>query len=212
VAGQAKTLNQLGSLYNNLGRLEESAAFFQQAVDKSVEYSDVSKEGVFRQNLADALRVLKRFDEARQQIRRSIECKSQFGHAAEPWTSWALLAQIERDVGNRAASVDPKRKAIASYLAYRRDGGEDHDEEGRLSLAITEYLLAGDNAAASSLLQQLTTDPDLPDHARTFIGALQAVVAGSRDRSLADAPDLNYRMAAEIFFLIETLENQGVGQ
>jgi len=31
-------------------------------------------------------------------------------------------------------------------------------------------------------------------------------VAGSRDRSLADAPDLNYSMAAEILFLIETLE------
>ena len=35
---------------------------------------------------------------------------------------------------------------------------------------------------------------------------LQAIVAGSRDRTLADAPELNYSMAAEILFLIETLE------
>ena len=39
--------------------------------------------------------------------------------------------------------------------------------------------------------------------------ALQAIVAGSRDRALADAPDLNYDMAAEILFLIETLEKRG---
>jgi hypothetical protein len=36
--------------------------------------------------------------------------------------------------------------------------------------------------------------------------ALQAIVAGRRDRTLADAPDLDFTMAAEILFLIETLE------
>lgn len=37
---------------------------------------------------------------------------------------------------------------------------------------------------------------------------LQAIVAGSRDRTLADAPDIYiyYRIAAEILFLIDTLE------
>lgn len=57
-----------------------------------------------------------------------------------------------------------------------------------------------------SFLQQLTADPDLPSHARTFIRTLQAIVAGSRDRSLADAPELDYGMAAEILVLMETLE------
>jgi hypothetical protein len=47
------------------------------------------------------------------------------------------------------------------------------------------------------------------DPAHPFIQALQAIVAGSRDRTLADAPDLNYTMAAEILFLIETLEKRG---
>jgi TIR domain len=36
--------------------------------------------------------------------------------------------------------------------------------------------------------------------------SLQAIVAGSRDRTLADAPDLEYSMSAEILFLLETLE------
>ncbi len=39
-----------------------------------------------------------------------------------------------------------------------------------------------------------------------FIHALQFILNGSRDRSLAAAPDLHYTMAAEILFLIEKLE------
>ncbi len=38
--------------------------------------------------------------------------------------------------------------------------------------------------------------------------ALQAIVNGSRDRSLANAPDLHFSMAAELLFLIETLEQR----
>jgi hypothetical protein len=71
---------------------------------------------------------------------------------------------------------------------------------------VTQSLLASDAPTAASLLQQLAADSDLPSHARTFIRALQAIVAGSRDRSLADAPDLDYTMAAEILVLIEILE------
>jgi hypothetical protein len=59
--------------------------------------------------------------------------------------------------------------------------------------------------AASSFLQQLAATPDVPAWLRPFIQALQAIVNGSRDRSLADAPDLHYGMAAEILLLIETL-------
>jgi len=206
VSGQAIILNQLGNLYNILGRLEEGAAFYQQAVDKSVEQSDIASEGLYRQNLADVLRRVKRFDEARQQIRRAIKCKSEFGHSSKLWLSWAVLAAIETNTGNAAAAEDAKREAIACYLAYRRDGGENHEEEGRLSLEITEYLLSGNNVAAASFLQEIAAHPGLATGPRTFTNALQAIVAGSRDRTLANAPNLDYRMAAEILFLIETLE------
>ncbi|MEI2772745.1 MAG: hypothetical protein V9G98_19080 [Candidatus Competibacter sp.] len=76
---------------------------------------------------AKTLRKLRRLDEARQEIRRAIECKAPFGHAAEPWKTWAILADIETDAGNPAAAAEAKAKAIACYLAYRRDGGENHD-------------------------------------------------------------------------------------
>jgi tetratricopeptide (TPR) repeat protein len=207
VAGQASTLNQLGNLYKDvLGRLEEAAAFYQQAVDKSVESGDIAKEGLRRGNLADTLRRLGRFDEARLQILRKVGSDVQFGHASEPWKTWSILANIETDAGNPVAAAEAKAKAIACYLAYRRDGGENHDAEGRIALAVTQSLLANDPAQAASLLQQLAADPDVPSHARTFIRALQAIVAGRRDRALAAAPDLDYGMATEILFLIETLE------
>jgi tetratricopeptide (TPR) repeat protein len=206
VAGQASTLSQLGILYDlGFGRLEETANFFSQAADKYAEIRDVGHEGVTRNNLSEALRKLHRLDEARQEIRRAIECKAQFGHAAEPWKSWAILADIETDGGNPAAAAEAKGKAIASYLAYRRDGGENHYAPGRIALAVTQSLLAGAPAPAASLLQQ-----QLPRFEAAgfggFIRALQTIVAGRRDRTLADAPDLDYGMAAEILFLIETLE------
>jgi len=210
ITGQARTLTQLGNLYKDvLGRLEEAAAFYKQAVNKSIESGDVLKEAIRRNNLADTLTKLKRFDEAREEVLLAIECKSQFGHASKRWISWALLAAIETKAGNPVASAEAKRKAIACYLSYRRDGGENRAASGRISLAVIECLLAGDAAGAASGLKQLAADADLPSHERTFIDTLQAIVAGSRDRRLADAPNLDYKMAAEILVLIETLEKRG---
>jgi tetratricopeptide (TPR) repeat protein len=206
VAGQAATLLHLGNLYDNaLDRPEEAAAFYRQAAEKYVDIEDMASEGRARSNVGNTLRKLRRHGEARQEIRRAIECDARFGHAAEPWKTWAILAVIETDAGNLDAATAVRSKAIACYLAYRRDGGENHDAPGRIALAASQPLLAGDPAAAASFLQQLAAEPGaawlLP-----FIHALQAITAGSRDRSLADAPELHYSMAAEILFLIETLD------
>ena len=118
------------------------------------------------------------------------------------------MGRWNADAGNPDAAAAAKRKAIAGYLDYRRDGGENHDDDGRLALAVTQPLLAGDPARAASLLGQFAADPDAAAHL-PFIRALQAIANGSRDRSLADAPDLHHPMAAEILLLIETLEQAG---
>lgn len=208
VAGQANTLNQLGNLYlNNLDRPEDAAGFYRQAANMYAEGRDAANEGAARNNIANTLLQLRRLDEARQEIRRAIDCNAQFGHASQPWKSWAILTLIETDAGNTTAAAEAKGKAIASYLAYRRDGGENHDGPGRISLAVTQALCSGEPAQAATLLQQLAAAPEaaglLP-----FIGALQAVVAGSRDPALADQPELDYTMAAEILLLIESLEGE----
>jgi tetratricopeptide (TPR) repeat protein len=209
IAGQATTLMELGNLYiTALARTEESVPFYQQAADKYAEIIDAANEGKARSGLAIAFRTLDRLDEARQQIQRSIKCAESSGHEIEPWKFWYIMFDIETAAGNPAAAADAKRKAIASYLAYRRDGGENHGIEGRISLAITESLLAGDATIATSLLQQLATDPDLPNNVSIYINALQAIAAGSRDRTLADDPDLYCEMTGEILLLIECLEKR----
>ena len=87
VAAQARSLAQLGTLYHEQGRREEAAAL-RQLADKCVEVGDQNAEGWVRSNLADTLSTLRRFDEARAEIRQAIECKSGLGHAAEPWKTW----------------------------------------------------------------------------------------------------------------------------
>jgi tetratricopeptide (TPR) repeat protein len=208
VAGQAMTLNQLGTLCDLDGRLEEAVLFFQQAVEMSVRGNDLSKEGLYRNNLADVLRQLERYDEARREVRRAIECTAEFGDASHPWNMWANLAGIEMDAGNSSAGADANKQAIAGYLSYRRSGGENHYLEGEINCSVTESLLAGDDAAAASFLKEKAADPEIMETSGTFIHALQSIVAGSRDRTLADAPDLDYTMAAEILLLIETLEKK----
>lgn len=206
VTGQARTLAQLGTLYSSaLGRTEEGVTFLRQAVDKYVEVRDAAYEGKSRSSLASQLHKLRRLDEARQEIRRAIECSAPFGHASEPWRTWATLADIEVDAGDPAAAAEAKGNAMECYLAYRRDGGENHSLDGRLGLEVTESLLAGDAATATSLLQQALPHFEAAGFG-VFIHALQAIVAGRRDRALADAPELPYSMAGEILFLIETLE------
>ena len=206
VAGQADTLNQLGSLYDEvLGRPEEAVTFYQQAADNYVRIKHIAGESRARNNLAASLRKLHRLHEARHEILRSIECDAQFGHAMQPWMPWSLLADIETDSGNPAEAVAAKAKAAASYLAYRRDGGENHYREGRLAAAVIETLGTEGPDAALSLVQRLTAGPEFT-HLTAFIRALEAVIRGSRDRRMADSPDLDYSMSTELLLLIETLE------
>jgi tetratricopeptide (TPR) repeat protein len=208
VAGQASTLGQLGNLYASvLDRSEEAATFYRKAADKHVEIGDVANEGRDRSNLGEALRKLRRFGEARREIRRAIECDAQFGHAAEPWGTWGVLANIETDAGNPGAAEEAKGTAVACYLAYRRDGGENHAPDGRIALAVTQSLLASRASEAAALLQQEAPRFEAAGFL-PFIRALQAVVGGSRDRSLADDAGLRYTMAAEVLVLIQTLERE----
>jgi tetratricopeptide (TPR) repeat protein len=203
---QASTLEALGLLYDDaFSRTEDAVAFLQQAADMRVEVGNVAGEGRTRTLLAVRLYKLRRLDEARQECHRAIECGAQFGDASKLWTTWSILAAVETDAGNPAAAAEAKGETIVCYLAYRRDGGETHEAPGRISLAVTQSLLAGDPAQASGVLQQ-----QLPLFEAAgfggFIRALQAIVAGRRDRTLADAADLDPTMAAEILLLIETLE------
>ena len=204
IAGQAGTLNQLGNLYDDvLSRTEEAISFYRLAADKYVEISDQAKEGVIRNNLADTLRKLHRFTEARQEIKRAIECGASFGHASQPWTAWDILADIETVDGNPTAAAESRAHAIAAFLSYRRDGGENHTGLGRFVFEVNSLSL-NHGTAAASLLMDFAVHPHLPPQARPFIQALQAIADGNRNLALADNAELNYLMAAKMILLIET--------
>jgi hypothetical protein len=162
-------------------------------------------EGRCQSNLAETLRKLNRHDEARRAIRRAIACKAPLGHAAELWNSWAILSAIETDAGNPAAATEARRQARAAYLAYRRDGGENHLPDGRLALLVRQALAAGDPASVASQLQQVAAAPEAAN-LLSFLSALQAIAAGCRDLALAEDPALGFREAAEVLLLIEALE------
>ena len=206
MAGQAGSLSQLGTLYGDvIDRPEEAVAFYRQSADRYVAIGDLAKEGRSRNNLAGTLRKLKRLAEAGQEIRRAIECDEPFGHAAEPWKTWAILADIETDSGHPAKAAQALAQARAAYLAYRRDGGENQDPDGKIANDLRQRLLAGDQTGAADFVRQLAAVPDPPAWLPPFVAALQAIVAGSRDPALADAPGMRYDTAAELLLLIETL-------
>ena len=80
-----------------------------------------------RSNIANSLIKLQRYDEARSELQRAIACKKAFGHSAEPWKTWDILCDLEQACNNPTAAQAAKQQAIQSYLAYRRDGGENMD-------------------------------------------------------------------------------------
>jgi Tfp pilus assembly protein PilF len=188
-----------------LGRLEEAAAFYRQAVDKYVQMEDMAGEGRARNNLAATLCNLRRYGEARQEIRRTIACYEPFGHATQPWTAWAILAEIELADGQPAAAAAARQKALELFLAYRRDGGENHEFGSRLCAAVTTAMLAGNIQQAADMLAELRSRPNLPAYFLLLLDALEAILGGRRDPSLAQHPDLDYTYAAEIRLLLETL-------
>jgi tetratricopeptide (TPR) repeat protein len=210
-AGQATTLGQMGTLYADvLQRPEEAVAFYQRAAEIHGAIGNTLREGCQWNNLADTFRKLLRLDAARQAIHRAIGCGAPFGLAASPWTSLAILADIETAAGNSAAAADARHQALGAFLAYRRAGGENQTGSGRLALAVRQELASGEPAEFAPTLQHLTGDPASVKH-HPFLTALQAITAGSRDRSLAEDPGLHYAQAAEVLLLIEVLEAEAGG-
>jgi hypothetical protein len=152
---------------------------------------------------------LERYDEARREIQRAIECFKPFGHAAEPWKTFGILSDLERAVGNVGAAAQAREQALAAYLAYRRDGGEALMGGGlsaRLCAAAAEAIADGHPDQAANELVQLSERQDIPAYLKAMIPALQAILSGSRDRGLAADPNLYYADAAELILLMERLE------
>ena len=207
----ATTLNQLGNLYSQMGRREEAVRFYRQAADIAVELGDSKAEGLRRSNAANQLITLQRHDEARRELERAIECKKPFGHAAEPWTTYGILHNLERAVGAPTAATAARQEAIRLYLTYRRDGGENLNRSRQIYDGVRQALADGNAEQVSAELAALAQAPNFPAYLQPLIPALQAILAGDRDPALADDPKLDYDDAVELRLLLEELRASEAG-
>ncbi|MEO5331136.1 MAG: tetratricopeptide repeat protein [Magnetococcus sp. YQC-5] len=204
-AGQADSLGELGNLCNVMGRLEDAAIFYRQAADIHIQLNDLAKEGLDRSNLAYILIKLKKFDAARVEVMRAIECKAPFGHAATPWTTWDILHELELATNHPQAAAQAREEARKRFLAYRWDGGENHQGSGQLCIQVLQAIQAGAVEQEKALLAKLVVHSELPNNQKPMIPVLQKIVAGSRDPALADDPALYYSDACELILLLEQL-------
>ncbi len=207
-AGEASSLNELGNLYSEQGRAEQAVAFYRQAADIYTQLGDNRYEGLARSNVADELIKLQRHSEARRELLRAIECKQELDHAAEPWKTWMILHNLEQAENHPEEAAKAKAKAVGAYLAYRRDGGENHSSGGRLCHALLQALQSQDSAAQQQIGAQLAgylQDPELAEADKTFVLNLQSLLQGRRDPALAQDPALSYELIAELQYLLEQL-------
>ncbi|MGH9831560.1 MAG: tetratricopeptide repeat protein, partial [Blastocatellia bacterium] len=190
-----------------MGRLEDTMKCYQQAADIYVKLKDQRHEGTIRNNLANTLIKLPRYDEARRELLRAIECNKPYGHAAEPWMAWDNLCNLERATGNQQAADEARRQAIASFLAYRRDGGQSMQPGAQQCATVARVLQANAPGATTESEQQLAeylTQTDQP-RAHALIPKLQAILRGDRDPALPADPQLFYQDAVELQLLLESL-------
>jgi hypothetical protein len=199
----ASTLNQLGNIYSDGGKLAQAVNFYRQAAACYTQLGDKRYEGVTRSNIANSLIPLHRYDEARIELQQAIVCKQDFGHSAEPWKTWNILAELEQAVNNPSAAHAAKQQAIHSYLAFRRDGNENlSGSQVPQFCSGTLHAIQENNAVAAE--QELLSLPD-QGYFNPVIAKLLAILQGERDPRLADDPELDFISAAELLLMLEVL-------
>ncbi len=203
-AHEASSMNELGSLYGQIGWLEEATTFYRQAADIDAQLQDKRNEGLVRNNLANTLIKLQRYDEARRELHRAIECKQPFGHVAELWKTWGILHNLEQATGNAQAAEAARGQAIASYLAYRRAGGESQSDQAQLFDLVFQAIQQGATTEAEQYLDEWLKE-DYPLWLKTLVAGLRAILRDNRDPALAADPNLSFDNAVELQLLLEKL-------
>ena len=136
---------------------------------------NLAKEGVRRTNIAGTLFKLKRYDEARTEIMRAIECKQNLGHAGTVWTAFNILGQIEEAAGNHVAARTAWVQAWDAYLAYRRQGGYANQGDANLVEHVLGLIAQQKVEEIEPLFNRLASDPNTPDTRKAIMQAIMAV-------------------------------------
>ncbi|MHB9133775.1 MAG: tetratricopeptide repeat protein, partial [Armatimonadota bacterium] len=205
-SGKANTLAQLGNLYIATGRLEEAVSFHRQAADLQTALGDLFAEGTSRNNLTHTLITLSRYNEARIEILRAIECFKPYMNASQSWKSLSILHDLERAVGNDDAACAARGQAMDAFLAYRRAGGENMQNRAmpQLCAAVRQAIAVGQQAQLLQRFNNLARE-ELPDSSRALLLHLQAILRGDHATDPAADPALDYDDAVELVLLLEEL-------
>jgi len=147
---------------------------------------------------------LKRYDEARDEIKRAIDCKSHFGHAAEPWTAFYILYDLEIATGKPKAAEQAWQQAFSAYLSYRKDGGYGKSNSAQIVEMFKNGIERGNSSELETMLEQ-ASNMDLPGYTKLLFSKLKLVFDGNRDLSLAMDSWLDYQDAVELHLLLEGL-------
>jgi tetratricopeptide (TPR) repeat protein len=201
--GQAAALNGLGNIYVDAGRVEEAANHYRRAADLFATVGDQRGEGFARTNVAACLQRLVRHADARIEAQHAVELGRRFGHAAQPWTTWAILSDIEHHLGNTEGAAIARQQAIDTYAAYRRDGGYPRQSTGRLVAKVTAALAGG--ASPRALVSQFPPPAGAAPSIGAFFSCLRAILTGARDLALLADPALDFDDVAELTLLLERL-------
>ncbi|BCJ48189.1 hypothetical protein GCM10010168_25490 [Actinoplanes ianthinogenes] len=194
--GQAGCLLELGNVYALMGRFEEAVAFGRQAADLFVTMNDLASEGRARGNVALMLLELDRHDEARREIRRSLDCLAPYGAAVEPWLVWSMLERLERAAGRTEAAVAARKRAMDLYTAYREAGGMTKSPLGPSVMFFVGQVTRHGRERALKVLD----DPAAPDGPpwTVFRRQMRAVLGDDAAQVAAGEDDLDCLDAVEL--------------
>lgn len=206
-AGEAGSLNQLGNLYTRMARHEDSVKCYQAAANITLGLRDLYNEGRILNNLAIAFIQTQRYDKARDALRRATECKAPYGHAAEPWTTWALMQTLEQVTGNQSAAGEAWHKAVEQYFDYRRAGGYASTLGAEMCSTVGQGIAAGYVSKVEEFLSGIQVkDAETNSWLKPLTTKLRLILKGSRDPALAEDLTLDYKDAAELRLLLESLD------
>lgn len=206
---EADTFIEMGNLYSAWNRQEHAAKLHQMAANIFFRLNDLREEGIARSNLANALIQVGHYEQAHEELKRSLVCKEPFNGSVEPWITWNLLSHVEKVKGNILAAKDNYQKALSMFLSYRRIGGEHPSKIDALCRFAFNKLNQEEALKAVEFINNLSMQNDWQEY-KNFLEKLQAILAGERSLALAENEDLRYDLAAELILLLEELQEAGI--
>lgn len=143
--GVSRTCNQLALVAKGDGRFDDAERWYLRAIDVNEQIGQQREMAATCNNLANLYLDQNRLGEAEAYARRALAIKETLDVSAEPWTTYAILAEIAAAQGDSAAARDWRRKEQESFAAY---AGARHEitQYGGLISAVVEAASGNEQA------------------------------------------------------------------